>query len=68
MMDPNGATKKPQKYQLIMPLKKAMSIYSIIVDLTRFNADEYKLVHMLYKRFDDSTDTTVELIDKIQVM
>ena len=54
-----------KQYQLDTLLKKAIVYTYSIVDLTRFN-ERYNTNYYAraYKRFDASTDTTVELIDK----
>ena len=65
MTDPNGATVKSQKVPAGYAAKEGDVYTYSIVDLTRFN-ERYNTNYYTraYKRFDDSTDTTVELIDK----
>ena len=65
MTDPNGATVSSQTVPAGYQAKEGDVYTYSIVDLTRFN-ERYNTNYYTraYKRFDDSTDTTVELIDK----
>ena len=63
--DPNGATVRSQTVPAGYQAKEGDVYTYSIVDLTRFN-ERYNTNYYsrAYKRFDESTDTTVELIDK----
>ena len=63
--DANGATVSSQPVPAGYAAKEGDNYTYSIVDLTRFN-ERYNTNYYTraYKRFDDSTDTTVELIDK----
>ena len=63
--DANGATVRSQTVPAGYSAKEGDWYTYSIVDLTRFN-ERYntKYYSRAYKRFDDSTDTVVELIDK----
>ena len=63
--DPNGATVRSQTIPAGYSAKEGDWYTYSIVDLTRFN-QRYNTNYYsrAYKRFDDSTDTVVELIDK----
>ena len=63
--DPNGATVRSQTVPAGYSAKEGDWYTYSIVDLTRFN-QRYNTNYYsrAYKRFDDSTDTVVELIDK----
>ena len=65
MTNPNGATVRSQTVPSGYAAKEGDVYTYSIVDLTRFN-ERYNTNYYTraYKRFDDSTDTTVELIDK----
>ncbi|WP_270618567.1 SspB-related isopeptide-forming adhesin [Streptococcus koreensis] len=65
MTNPNGATVKSQEVPAGYSAKEGDVYTYSIVDLTKFN-QRYNTNYYTraYKRFDDSTDTTVELIDK----
>ena len=65
IQNPNGATVKSQDIPAGYARKEGDYYTYSIVDLTRFN-ERYntKYYSRAYKRFDDSTDTVVELIDK----
>jgi len=65
MTDPNGATVRSQTVPSGYAAKEGDVYTYSIVDLTRFN-ERYNTNYYTraYKRFDASTDTTVELIDK----
>ncbi|WP_455452013.1 Spy0128 family protein, partial [Streptococcus salivarius] len=65
MTDPNGATVRSQTVPSGYQAKDGDYYTYSIVDLTKFNA-RYNTNYYTraYKRFDASTDTTVELIDK----
>ncbi|WP_347101530.1 Spy0128 family protein, partial [Streptococcus salivarius] len=65
MTDPNGATVSSQTVPAGYQAKEGDFYTYAIWDLTRFN-ERYgtKYYARAYKRFDDSTDTTVELLDK----
>ena len=65
MKDPNGATVSSQTVPAGYAAKEGDVYTYSIVDLTRFN-ERYNTNYYTraYKRFDASTDTTVELIDK----
>ena len=63
--NPNGATVKSQDVPAGYSAKEGDVYTYSIVDLTRFNERYHTNYYTrAYKRFDDSTDTTVELIDK----
>ena len=66
MTDPVGATVKSQDVPVGYERKEGDVYTYSIVDLTKFN-ERYgtKYYTRAYKNFDSSTDTTVELIDKI---
>ena len=63
--NPNGATVKSQEVPAGYQAKEGDVYTYSIVDLTKFN-QRYNTNYYTraYKRFDDSTETTVELIDK----
>ena len=63
--NPNGATVKSQEVPAGYQAKEGDWYTYSIIDLTRFN-ERYNTNYYTraYKRFDDSTETTVELIDK----
>ena len=63
--NPNGATVKSQEVPAGYARKEGDWYTYSIIDLTRFN-ERYNTNYYTraYKRFDDSTETTVELIDK----
>ena len=65
MTDPNGATVASQTVPAGYQAKEGDFYTYAIWDLTKFN-ERYgtKYYARAYKRFDDSTDTTVELLDK----
>ena len=65
MTDPNGASVRSQTVPSGYAAKEGDVYTYSIVDLTRFN-ERYNTNYYTraYKRFDASTDTTVELIDK----
>ena len=65
IQNPNGATVGSQTVPAGYARKEGDYYTYSIVDLTRFN-ERYntKYYSRAYKRFDDSTDTVVELIDK----
>ena len=65
IQNPNGATVGSQTVPAGYARKEGDYYTYSIVDLTRFN-ERYNTNYYSrsYKRFDDSTDTTVELIDK----
>ncbi|WP_455469019.1 Spy0128 family protein, partial [Streptococcus salivarius] len=65
MTDPNGASVRSQTVPSGYQAKEGDVYTYSIVDLTRFN-ERYNTNYYTraYKRFDASTDTTVELIDK----
>ena len=65
MMDPNGASVRSQTVPSGYAAKEGDVYTYSIVDLTRFN-ERYNTNYYTraYKGFNDSTDTTVELIDK----
>ena len=65
MKDPNGATVSSQTVPAGYAAKEGDVYTYSIVDLTRFN-ERYNTNYYTraYKGFNDSTDTTVELIDK----
>ena len=65
MTDPNGASVRSQTVPSGYQAKEGDVYTYSIVDLTRFN-ERYNTSYYVraYKRFDDSTDTTVELINK----
>ena len=65
MTDPNGASVSSQPVPAGYAAKEGDWYTYAIWDLTRFN-ERYgtKYYARAYKRFDDSTDTTVELLDK----
>ncbi|WP_229027482.1 Spy0128 family protein, partial [Streptococcus parasanguinis] len=65
MADPNGASVRSQTVPSGYAAKEGDVYTYSIVDLTRFN-ERYNTNYYTraYKRFDNSTDTTVELIDK----
>ncbi|WP_142237099.1 Spy0128 family protein, partial [Streptococcus salivarius] len=65
MTDPNGASVRSQTVPSGYQAKEGDYYTYSIVDLTKFNA-RYNTNYYTraYKRFDASTDTTVELIDK----
>uniref|UniRef100_UPI001153C528 Spy0128 family protein n=1 Tax=Streptococcus salivarius TaxID=1304 RepID=UPI001153C528 len=65
MTDPNGATVRSQTVPSGYSAKEGDVYTYSIVDLTRFN-ERYNTNYYVraYKRFDASTDTTVELMDK----
>ena len=65
MTDPNGASVRSQTVPAGYQAKEGDVYTYSIVDLTKFN-QRYNTNYYTraYKRFDDSTDTTVELIDK----
>ena len=65
MKDPNGASVRSQTVPSGYAAKEGDVYTYSIVDLTRFN-ERYNTNYYTraYKRFDASTDTTVELIDK----
>ena len=65
MTDPNGATVSSQTVPAGYQAKEGDFYTYAIWDLTKFN-ERYgtKYYARAYKRFDDSTDTTVELLDK----
>ena len=65
MADPNGATVSSQPVPAGYQAKEGDVYTYSIVDLTRFN-ERYNTNYYTraYKGFNDSTDTTVELIDK----
>ena len=65
IQNPNGATVRSQTVPAGYARKEGDYYTYSIVDLTRFN-ERYntKYYSRAYKRFDDSTDTVVELIDK----
>ena len=65
MTDPNGATVSSQTVPAGYAAKEGDFYTYAIWDLTKFN-ERYgtKYYARAYKRFDDSTDTTVELLDK----
>ena len=65
MTDPNGASVRSQTVPSGYAAKEGDWYTYAIWDLTRFN-ERYgtKYYARAYKRFDDSTDTTVELLDK----
>ena len=65
MTDPNGATVSSQTVPSGYAAKEGDVYTYSIVDLTRFN-ERYNTNYYTraYKGFNDSTDTTVELIDK----
>ena len=63
--NPNGATVSSQTVPSGYSAKEGDVYTYSIVDLTRFNERYHTNYYTrAYKRFDDSTDTTVELIDK----
>ena len=63
--DPNGATVRSQTVPAGYSTKEGDWYTYSIVDLTRFNERYHTNYYTrAYKRFDDSTETTVELIDK----
>lgn len=63
--DANGATVSSQTVPSGYSAKEGDVYTYSIVDLTRFNERYHTNYYTrAYKRFDDSTDTTVELIDK----
>lgn len=65
MDDPNGATVSSQPVPSGYERKEGDLYTYSIVDLTKFNERYHTNYYTrAYKRFDDSTDTTVELIDK----
>ncbi|MTQ75751.1 YSIRK-type signal peptide-containing protein, partial [Streptococcus salivarius] len=65
MTDPNGASVRSQTVPSGYAAKEGDVYTYSIVDLTRFN-ERYNTNYYTraYKRFDASTDTTVELVDK----
>ncbi|ETS91452.1 Spy0128 family protein, partial [Streptococcus sp. SR4] len=65
MTDPNGASVRSQTVPSGYSAKEGDVYTYSIVDLTRFN-ERYNTNYYVraYKRFDASTDTTVELMDK----
>ena len=65
MTDPNGASVRSQTVPSGYAAKEGDYYTYAIWDLTKFN-ERYgtKYYARAYKRFDDSTDTTVELLDK----
>ena len=65
MTDPNGASVRSQTVPSGYAAKEGDVYTYSIVDLTRFN-ERYNTSYYVraYKRFDASTDTTVELINK----
>ncbi|WP_347096287.1 Spy0128 family protein, partial [Streptococcus salivarius] len=65
MTDPNGASVSSQTVPAGYQAKEGDFYTYAIWDLTKFN-ERYgtKYYARAYKRFDDSTDTTVELLDK----
>ena len=65
MTDPNGASVRSQTVPSGYQAKEGDVYTYSIVDLTRFN-ERYNTSYYVrsYKRFDASTDTTVELINK----
>ena len=65
MTDPNGASVRSQTVPSGYAAKEGDFYTYAIWDLTKFN-ERYgtKYYARAYKRFDDSTDTTVELLDK----
>ena len=65
MTDPNGASVRSQTVPSGYAAKEGDVYTYSIVDLTRFNERYHTNYYTrAYKRFDASTDTTVELIDK----
>ena len=65
MTDPNGATVRSQTVPAGYSTKEGDVYTYSIVDLTEFNKRyNTKYYTRAYKRFDASTDTTVELLDK----
>ena len=65
MTDPNGATVRSQTVPSGYAAKEGDVYTYSIVDLTRFNERYHTNYYTRsYKKFDASTDTTVELIDK----
>ena len=65
MTDPNGATVRSQTVPSGYAAKEGDVYTYSIVDLTRFNERYHTNYYTrAYKKFDASTDTTVELIDK----
>ena len=65
MTDPNGATVRSQTVPAGYSRKEGDYYTYSIVDLTEFNKRyNTNYIHVLTRNFNDSTDTTVELIDK----
>ena len=65
MTDPNGATVRSQTVPSGYQAKEGDYYTYSIVDLTNFNKRYHTNYYTrAYKRFDASTDTTVELVDK----